>query len=95
MGKILSLLVGAIVAILGLILMIAWWYELLFVVRGVIPPMITPFKEDGEIDYDSHISNLKKWNDDNLAGYLVLRSNSETPYLNEKEKLDLIRCRVK
>ena len=37
MGKVLSLLIGAIVAVLGLILMIAWWYELLFVVRGVLP----------------------------------------------------------
>ena len=40
MGKILSLLIGAIVAILGLILLIAWWYELLFVLRGVIPVML-------------------------------------------------------
>ena len=37
MGKILSLLIGAIVALLGLILLIAWWYEFLFVVRGVLP----------------------------------------------------------
>lgn len=37
MGKVLSLLVGAIIAIVGLILLIAWWYELLFVVRGILP----------------------------------------------------------
>lgn len=40
MGKILSLLVGAIVSILGLILLLAWWYELLFVVRGVLPLLL-------------------------------------------------------
>ena len=40
MGKILSLLIGAIVAIVGLILLIAWWYELLFVVRGIVPLML-------------------------------------------------------
>lgn len=37
MGKVLSLLIGAVVALVGLILLIAWWYELLFVLRGVVP----------------------------------------------------------
>ena len=37
MGKILSLLIGGITLILGLILLVAWWYELMFVLRGVIP----------------------------------------------------------
>ncbi len=37
MGKVLSLLIGAVVAILGLILLIAWWYEFMFLVRGCIP----------------------------------------------------------
>lgn len=37
MGKILSLLIGAVVAMLGLILLIAWWYEFLFLVRGSLP----------------------------------------------------------
>lgn len=40
MSKILSLLIGSIVAIVGLILLIAWWYELLFVIRGIIPPVL-------------------------------------------------------
>ena len=40
MGKILSLLIGAIVVIVGLILFVAWWYEFLFVLRGVIPGML-------------------------------------------------------
>ncbi|MEA3489990.1 MAG: hypothetical protein U9R44_06615 [Candidatus Omnitrophota bacterium] len=40
MGKVLGLLVGAIVIIVGLILLIAWWYELLFVLRGVVPVML-------------------------------------------------------
>lgn len=37
MGKILSLLIGAIVAVLGLILLIRWGYEFLFFLRGVVP----------------------------------------------------------
>ncbi len=40
MGKILSLLIGGIITILGLILLIAWWYEILFIVRGVLPPVL-------------------------------------------------------
>jgi hypothetical protein len=40
MGKVLSLLIGAVVAILGLILLIAWWYEFLFLLRGCIPVVL-------------------------------------------------------
>ncbi len=40
MGKVLSLLIGGIVTVLGLILLIAWWYELLFVIRGVLPLLL-------------------------------------------------------
>ena len=40
MGKILGLLIGAIVAVVGFILLIAWWYELLFVVRGILPILL-------------------------------------------------------
>lgn len=62
--------------------------------KGVFPPMITPFKENGDVDFDGFVSNVQKWNEDKLAGYLVLGSNSETVYLNEKEKLELIRLTV-
>ena len=37
MGKTLSLLIGAIVALVGLILLIAWWYEFRFLLKGIIP----------------------------------------------------------
>ena len=40
MGKILSLLIGAILTVVGLILLFAWWYEFLFVVRGVLPGLL-------------------------------------------------------
>lgn len=63
--------------------------------KGVIPPMITPFKEDGEVDYRAFERNINKWNEDKLSGYLVLGSNSETVYLTEKEKLELIEITVR
>jgi 4-hydroxy-2-oxoglutarate aldolase len=66
-----------------------------FKIKGVIPPMITPFKENDEVDYDKHIKNVEKWNQFDLAGYLVLGSNSETVFLTESEKLKLVELTVK
>lgn len=40
MGKVLSLLIGTIVAITGLILLIAWWHQFLLILRGVLPPVL-------------------------------------------------------
>lgn len=66
-----------------------------FNIKGAIPPMITPFKENGDLDYKKHINNVEKWNQYDLAGYLVLGSNGETAYLNEEEKLKLIELTIK
>ncbi len=59
--------------------------------KGVMPPMITPFKENGDVDLDSFLNNLLLWNEQPLSGYLVLGSNSETAFLSREEKLELIR----
>ena len=66
-----------------------------FKIKGVLPPMITPFDENDNVDYDKFANNVEKWNDYDLAGYLVLGSNSETVYLTEEEKLKLIELTVK
>ncbi len=60
------------------------------VFKGVIPPLVTPFKPSGEIDFEAHRFNLHRWNGQGLAGYLVLGSNSEAASLSESEKLALI-----
>lgn len=57
--------------------------------------MITPFLENGDVDYDGFTANIQQWNKDRLAGYLVIGSNSETVYLNEQEKLELVRLTAK
>lgn len=59
-------------------------------IKGVIPPMITPFDAGGKIDQDAFIQNIEKWNANPLAGYLVIGSNSETAFLNTDEKLALV-----
>ena len=64
-------------------------------ITGVLPPMMTPFKDNGDLDADGHVRNMEKWNEDDLGGYLVLGSNSETAYLNEPEKIKLIDLTVK
>ncbi len=59
-------------------------------IRGVIPPVITPFTESGEVDYPALVSNLARWNRTALAGYLILGSNSEFVYLSEEEKIRIL-----
>ncbi len=65
-----------------------------FEIKGVIPPVITPFKGNDEVDYEKFSSNIRKWNKKELAGVLVLGSNGETAYLREEEKLELIKLAV-
>ncbi|NQU95097.1 MAG: hypothetical protein HQ549_02525 [Candidatus Omnitrophica bacterium] len=40
MGKFLGVTIGVVVAFIGLVLLIAWWYEFLFILRGVIPVLL-------------------------------------------------------
>jgi len=53
--------------------------------RGVMPPVTTPF-QNGKLALDKLKKNFQKWNQTDLSGYLVLGSNGEAVYLNEKEK---------
>jgi len=53
---------------------------------GVMPPITTPF-QDGKLAPDKVKKNFQKWNKTGLSGYLVLGSNGEAVYLNEKEKI--------
>ena len=56
---------------------------------GVMPPITTPF-ENGEVALERLKENFQKWNQTNLSGYLVLGSNGETVYLNDKERLSIV-----
>lgn len=59
--------------------------------EGIFTPIVTPFKEDGRIDYSALESNIRKWNSTGLAGYVVFGSNGEYPYLTYQEKLELVK----
>ncbi len=56
---------------------------------GVMPPITTPFI-DGKLALKKLKENFQKWNRTELSGYLVLGSNGEAVYLNEKEKIRVI-----
>jgi 4-hydroxy-2-oxoglutarate aldolase len=62
------------------------------VLRGIFPPLATPFRDDGALDLRGFESNLDAYAAHDLGGYLVLGSNGESPYLDEDEKLKLVRA---
>jgi 4-hydroxy-2-oxoglutarate aldolase len=50
-------------------------------VTGILPPIITPFDDRGEIDWTALDANLERWNETGLAGYVVAGSNGESASL--------------
>jgi 4-hydroxy-2-oxoglutarate aldolase len=62
----------------------------LFNFKGIIPPMVTPFDENGAIRYHFFERNIEKYLEAGIEGYLVLGSNGESVYLEHSEKLKLI-----
>jgi len=57
---------------------------------GILPPLVTPFREDGTLDLAAFEANLEAYAAHELGGYLVLGSNGEAGVLDESEKLALI-----
>lgn len=57
--------------------------------QGVLPPIATPF-QDGKLALDKLKKNFEKWNKTGLSGFLVLGSNGEAVFLNEKEKMKMV-----
>jgi len=56
---------------------------------GVMPPITTPF-QNGKLALDKLKKNFQRWNQTGLFGYLVLGSNGEAVYLNEREKIKVV-----
>jgi len=57
--------------------------------KGIIPPITTPFKND-EVDLVKLKSSIENLNEKKLAGYVVLGSNGESVFLNKEEKIEMI-----
>ncbi len=58
--------------------------------RGIFPPLVTPFRRDGSIDLDAFRSNFDRYEECGLSGYVVLGSNGEAVALSEPEKLEMV-----
>ncbi|HYX28272.1 MAG TPA: dihydrodipicolinate synthase family protein [Pyrinomonadaceae bacterium] len=57
---------------------------------GLLLPITTPFKPDETIDTHGLVSNIEKWNQIGITGYVVLGSTGERVNLNETEYLRVI-----
>jgi 4-hydroxy-2-oxoglutarate aldolase len=58
--------------------------------RGIFPPVVTPFNRRGEIEEGLFRENLQKLVGIGLSGVLVAGSTGEGPYLEERERLRLV-----
>jgi 4-hydroxy-2-oxoglutarate aldolase len=61
-------------------------------VGGIFPPIPTPFGDDGELALVALTANLERWNQYDLAGYVVLGSNGEAAYLTDEEKRSVLQA---
>ena len=58
--------------------------------NGIFPPVTTPFNEKGDVDYAALSSNIARYNEDGLAGYVALGSNGEVVHLSGEERTRVI-----
>lgn len=58
--------------------------------NGILPPVTTPFNERGEVDYGALSSNITRYNETGLKGYVPLGSNGEAVHLTPSERKRVI-----
>ena len=58
--------------------------------RGILLPFPTPFGEDGEVDARAVRSNIRRWNETGVSGYVALGSTGERAHLDERERAALV-----
>ncbi len=59
-------------------------------IRGVFPPIATPFDADGNVSTEHLAGNLTRLVETGLHGFVVLGSNGEYPMLSKEEKLQVL-----
>ena len=64
------------------------------ILRGVVPPVCTPFTSDYEVDEKSFRRLINHLIDGGVHGLFVLGSTSEVAYLNDKRRADVIRIAI-
>uniref|UniRef100_A0A671NV41 4-hydroxy-2-oxoglutarate aldolase, mitochondrial n=1 Tax=Sinocyclocheilus anshuiensis TaxID=1608454 RepID=A0A671NV41_9TELE len=63
-------------------------------IRGIYPPIATPFTQSEDVDYQRLDDNLKKYGNLPFRGLVVQGSNGEYPYLTPEERVEVVK-RVK
>ncbi|NXK95049.1 HOGA1 protein, partial [Formicarius rufipectus] len=58
--------------------------------RGIFPPLATPFSPTQEVDYAQLEGNLSRYASIPFRGLVVLGSNGEYPYLAPHERLEVV-----
>jgi 4-hydroxy-2-oxoglutarate aldolase len=58
--------------------------------RGVFPPIPTPFTLEGDLDLGHLSSNLERWKEQPLSGYVVGGSNGEFVSLTLEERVRVV-----
>lgn len=56
----------------------------------LMPALVTPFDEEGEIDFDAHRRNLGELRKQGIEGFLIAGSTGEGPYLEPGERAALV-----
>jgi 4-hydroxy-2-oxoglutarate aldolase len=57
--------------------------------KGILPPLTTPFAADGRVELKALATNVQRYNRTGLAGYVVVGSTGESVYLSESEKVQI------
>ena len=64
--------------------------QILASLKGIFPPVVTPFDRRDEVDEGRFRENLRKYVDVGLGGIVVTGSTGEAPYLTERERMRLV-----
>lgn len=62
--------------------------------RGILAPLPTAFDAGEGLNLDRLARNVRRWNEEPLAGYVVGGSNGEFPLLTPGERLEVLRAVV-
>jgi 4-hydroxy-2-oxoglutarate aldolase len=62
--------------------------------KGIFPPIVTPFEKQ-QVSFTHLAENIKKWNNYDLSGYVILGSNGENVMLTTSECLEVVETAVK
>jgi len=64
--------------------------EIIGHMKGVFPPLVTPFNRRGAVDEGLFRENVRRLTGMGLSGILVAGSTGEAPFLTERERLRLV-----